>query len=90
MDLDNETIIYILLGLLLASIALNIFQSCNLNCKETFCTCQDVVSKRCPSPQVLTDLYNKGILTENSDLKNIDWREVMPYDIYTDESKVTK
>ena len=71
MELDNRTIIYMLSGLLLASTAIIVYQSCNLNCKETFCTCQDAVSKRCPSPKVIMDLYNKGILTENSDLKNI-------------------
>ena len=82
-DINNidtlQNIIIILIGLLLGSIIMNVQYACSDN-KETFCTCQEAVTKRCPSPEVLTDLYNRGILTEYTDLVNNGWKSVMPYD----------
>ena len=77
---NHKGLILILISiLLLISIGLNIYfltKGCVQS--ETFCTCQEAVSKRCPSPQVLSDLYNKGILTETTNLVNTHWKSVMP------------
>ena len=51
--------------------------------KDFFCNCYGMqTSKRCPDPKVLMDLYNKGILTEYTDLTKIPsiYKDPMPYD----------
>jgi len=79
----NKWGIYILAFLFLVSIGFNIWQMYK-GCKESFCTCQGAVSKYCPNPKVLTDLYEDGTLTENSKLiKGNTWESPMPYDSFS-------
>jgi hypothetical protein len=77
--------ILILSMLFFISVAFNIWQM--YNSKETFCTCQGAVSKHCPKPKELVDLYNDGILTENSKLiRGGGWKDPMPYDIFASKN----
>jgi len=57
------------------------------NSKETFCTCQDAVSKHCPKPEQLLNLYNDGILTENTKLIRGGWKDPMPYDRFASSNQ---
>jgi hypothetical protein len=56
--------------------------------KENFCTCRNMTSKKCPSPEVLTNLYNSNKLTEYTDLNKFQkeyptqWKNIMPDDIF--------
>ncbi len=59
---------------------------------EAFCQCRPEGQMRCPSPMVLTHLYNDGKLTESSPLAKwvkekaekvgVQYKEVMPYEIW--------
>ena len=75
----TKIILPFVLTLLLAGLILGIF----FYNKDHFCNCYGMqTSKRCPDPKVLLDLYNKGILTEYTNLAVIPsvYKDPMPYD----------
>ena len=52
--------------------------------KEGFCTCQDMSSETCSKPETIQLLYNKGLLTEFTDLTKFQdtskWKVASAYD----------
>jgi hypothetical protein len=52
-----------------------------------------MTSKKCPSPEVLTNLYNSGKLTEYTDRVKFQkeypphWKNIMPDDIFEAQMK---
>ena len=59
-------IVYIGLSLITIITLLILFLNCNKKKSENFCACRHMTDKKCPSPQVLSDLYDRNILTENT------------------------
>jgi hypothetical protein len=61
--------------------------------KENFCACRNMTSKKCPSPELLTNLYNSGKLTEYTDRDKFQkeypphWKNIMPDDIFEAQMK---
>jgi hypothetical protein len=89
LDSINLSITYIV-GSILVIIILIIMLN---NCKhENFCACRNMTSKRCPNPEVLTNLYNDGKLTEFTNFAKIQennpyWKTIMPDDIFEKQMK---
>jgi hypothetical protein len=67
-----------------------------INCKkkDTFCTCRSPAQNVCPDRAELIDLYDKGILTENSDIRKMQgetaWKIDTPYDQFDYEQRNQK
>jgi hypothetical protein len=59
-------IVYVVLSLIAIVTLLILFLNCHKKKSENFCACRHMTDKKCPSPQVLTDLYDRNILTENT------------------------
>jgi hypothetical protein len=80
---------YIYIGVLILLVLIVIVLLKTKQKKETFCTCGGLQSQQyCPSPELLQYLYQKGILTEFSDLKKKGWHLVMPEDIFARDQKL--
>ena len=83
------------LAILLVFLLLSwIFRKCTEKCPntETFCTCQDMVDKKCPDLNNLHQLYSSGKLTEFTDFAKIQkenpaWKTDMPYDKFIQQKK---
>ncbi len=79
-------IVYIVLSIIAIITLFILFLECNKKKSENFCACRHMTDKKCPSPQVLSDLYDKNILTENTVAKVINqdgsWKKtfIMPDD----------
>lgn len=83
------SITYIITSLIVIVILIVMISKCK---KEPFCACRHMTSKRCPNPEVLTNLYNNGILTENTNFAKIQqgnprWKTIMPDDIFEEQMK---
>ena len=85
--IDNKNILtlsYIVISIIVISVLIVMLLKCK---KESFCACRNMTSKRCPSPEVLTNLYNSGKLTEFTNFAKIQeanpkWKQIMPDDIF--------
>ena len=80
-------IVYVVLSLIAIITLLILFLNCHKKESENFCACRHMTDKKCPSPQVLTDLYDKNILTENTVAQVLQQggrrrTDIMPYDLW--------
>ena len=91
-NLNILAIIYVSISLIAIIVLVVLFLNCHKNKSENFCACRHMADKKCPSPQVLTDLYDKNILTENTVAQKLhqggQWRSyIMPSDRWDLELK---
>jgi hypothetical protein len=89
MNSNNISFVYVLLSLTAIVILSYLYFN---KSKESFCVCHPIRDKRCPSPGVLTDLYNSGELTEYTDFAKkegspVPWKVAMPEDLFEMEQK---
>lgn len=89
LDANTLSITYIITSLIVIVILIFMINNCK---KEPFCACRNMTSKRCPNPEVLTTLYNDGVLTENTNFAKIQqsnpyWKTIMPDDIFAKQMK---
>ena len=88
-DTNTLSVTYIIGSLIVIVFLIVMINNCK---KETFCACRNMTSKRCPNPEVLTTLYNDGVLTENTNFAKIQqsnpsWKTIMPDDIFALQMK---
>ena len=80
------SIVYVFISIIVIIILIFLLANCKKN--EHFCSCRNMTNKICPDPKLLTSLYEKGLLTENTDLKKFGkptWKTIMPDDQFYDE-----
>ena len=88
-DKNILTLSYIVISSIVIAILIVLLLKCK---KESFCACRNMTSKRCPNPEVLTNLYNSGKLTEYTDFAKIQqanpyWKEIMPDQMFNNQMK---
>jgi hypothetical protein len=82
-DTCSISFIYVIISLAIITVLTYLYIT--KKSSESFCTCRNMTNKYCPNPQVLSDLYYSGKLTESTDLnkikkENINLRLPMPDD----------
>lgn len=84
------TTAYVIISAFVIIILVSTLSKCK---KEGFCACRNMTSKKCPSPEVLTTLYNTNKLTEYTDRDKFQkenppyWKNIMPNDIFVAQMK---
>ena len=89
LNTNTLSMAYIIISIIVIVVLIFMINNCK---KEHFCACRNMISKRCPNPEVLTTLYNNGVLTENTNFAKIQqsnpyWKTIMPDDIFAKQMK---
>jgi hypothetical protein len=83
---NKISIAYVFISIVVIVVLIYILSKYKKN--ESFCSCRNMITKICPNPKELTSLYERGILTENTDLRKFGkptWKTIMPDDQFYDQ-----
>jgi hypothetical protein len=83
---NKISIVYVFISIVVIVILIYLLVKYKKN--EKFCSCRNMTTKICPNPKELTSLYEKGLLTENTDLRKFGkpvFKTIMPDEQFYDQ-----